>query len=189
MKWTATGDDRLIGTATSYDLRFTTATLNSLTFRFAKAATGVPKPHASGTLETYTLTGLATDSTYYIAIEAIDDAGNRSTISNVLVRPSGVLAVEVDSTRDSFTEPWPNPATHSVQLSLNLSRAAYAEARIYDISGRSIRSLAQGWHGAGAVPLAWDLTDERGRRVAPGAYVLQASALGHRWTRRVVVVN
>ena len=189
VKWTATGDDGTLGTATRYDLRFTTRVLNATTFTAARAATGLPVPHAPGTLETYTLTGLAADSTYFIAIESVDDAGNRSPISNVLIRPSGILAVEVDSTRDSFTQPWPNPATRWVKLSLNLSRAADAQASVYDISGRHIRTLARGWHSAGAVPLSWDLADEQGRRVSPGAYVIQAGALGRQWTRRVVVVD
>lgn len=49
-----------------------------------QGATGLPTPQVSGTTETYQLEGLAAGVTYYIGIEAIDDAVNVSALSNIV---------------------------------------------------------------------------------------------------------
>ena len=186
LHWTAPGDDGLIGNATRYDLRYSTHLMTAPSFNAAKAATGLPTPKPPGGQETFTLNGLAPDSTYFIAIKTLDNAGNWSVMSNVKIRSSQILAVE-DASALAFNNPWPNPAHGSVNLSLSLPRAAETRVHVYDISSRSVRSLDQAWHGAGVVPLTWDLRDDQGHRVSPGAYIILASALGQQWTRRVVV--
>ena len=83
LQWTATGDDSLSGTATSYDLRFSTSAITAANFASATTVTGEPTPAASGTVQTYTVHNLSRQVTYWFAIKATDDAGNVSAISNV----------------------------------------------------------------------------------------------------------
>jgi len=187
LHWTAPGDDGRSGRATGYDLRYSTRSAVVLAFTSATSATGLPVPRSPGSLETYTLTGLAADSTYYVAIKTIDDAGNRSVLSNLFIRPAPSLDVEHVESEAGIAEPWPNPAHSTIQLSIRLPRAAATQVQVYDVAARRIRSLDQEWHGAGAIPVRWDLRDEQGRRVSPGAYIIRVRALGKEWTRRVVV--
>ncbi len=82
--WTAVGDDGTTGTATSYDIRYSTTAITAANFSSATPVSGAPTPRVSGTAETMAVAGLNGDTTYYFAIKAIDGSSNASTISNVL---------------------------------------------------------------------------------------------------------
>jgi fibronectin type III domain protein len=108
LRWTAPGDDGATGTAASYDIRYSTSAITTSTWGSATAATGEPAPAAAGTQQTFTLTGLASGRTYYVAIRATDNVGNVSSLSNV---PTGTTA---DTTppapvRDLSMDPDSNP--------------------------------------------------------------------------------
>jgi len=81
--WTAPGDDALVGTATSYDIRYSTATITEGNWSSATQATEEPTPSVSGTSESKTVSGLSSSTNYYFAIKTSDDAGNVSEISNI----------------------------------------------------------------------------------------------------------
>ena len=84
VRWTAPGDDGATGTATSYDIRYSTSTITLANWASATTVTGEPTPAVAGTAQTYTVTGLSGSRTYYVAIRATDDAGNVSLLSNVV---------------------------------------------------------------------------------------------------------
>jgi hypothetical protein len=86
LTWTAAGDDSLTGTASQYDLRYSTALITSANFASATQVTGEPTPGASGASQSYTVTGLQPATTYWFAIKSADDVGNWSGISNVISR-------------------------------------------------------------------------------------------------------
>lgn len=81
--FTATGDDFGTGQAARYDLRLDTVPIDDLDFGLARQLTGEPAPAASGNFESLQLDGLLPGTTYYVAIKAVDDGGNRSDISNL----------------------------------------------------------------------------------------------------------
>lgn len=83
LRWTAPGDDGTSGTATSYDVRYSTSTITSGNWSSASQASGEPAPAAGGTVQTFTLSGLQSGRTYYVAIRATDNGGNQSPLSNV----------------------------------------------------------------------------------------------------------
>ncbi|MDZ7392540.1 MAG: Ig-like domain-containing protein [candidate division KSB1 bacterium] len=84
LTWTAPGDDGTVGTAASYDLRYSTSPITATNFDAATQATGLGTPKAAGSTETFTVTGLNSATTYYFALKATDDSGNKSAISNVV---------------------------------------------------------------------------------------------------------
>jgi flagellar hook capping protein FlgD len=83
----------------------------------------------------------------------------------------------------------PNPARHAARVRLALGREADLELTIHDVSGRRVRTLAHGRMPAGTVELAWDLTDERARRVAPGVYAVIIRAGADRVARKLLVIR
>ncbi len=83
LQWTAVGDDSLTGTATSYDIRYSTSAITSANFASASVVANAPTPAGSGSTQTVTVRGLARQVTYYFAIKAADDATNWSALSNV----------------------------------------------------------------------------------------------------------
>jgi subtilisin family serine protease len=83
LEWTAPGDDGANGTATSYHLRYSEQPISEADFDAATLASGVPSPQVAGTPESFTVDGLRARTTYFFAIKAVDEWGNRGPISNV----------------------------------------------------------------------------------------------------------
>jgi hypothetical protein len=83
LSWTAVGDDSLSGTASSYEIRYSTTPITTSSFTSATAVTGAPVPAAPGTSQSVVARGLSRQVTYYFALKTVDDSGNRSAISNV----------------------------------------------------------------------------------------------------------
>jgi hypothetical protein len=84
LTWTASGDDGTSGTATLYDVRYGAAAVTEATWASATQVAGEPSPTAAGTAQSMTVSGLSPDTTYYFALEVLDDAANRSPLSNVV---------------------------------------------------------------------------------------------------------
>ena len=62
------------------------------------------------------------------------------------------------------------------------------EARIYDLNGRAVRTVTEGWLSGGEHIRVWDGLDDGGHLVAPGAYVVRMVAGGEVRSRVVVRV-
>jgi subtilisin family serine protease len=82
LNWTAPSDAGS-GSASSYDLRYSTAPITEENFESATAVSGEPSPAAAGTPEQFIVTGLTPGTLYYFAIKSADFFGNASAISNV----------------------------------------------------------------------------------------------------------
>ncbi len=82
LTWTAVGDDSLTGTATSYQIRYSTAAITAANFASATVVTP-PAPAAPGTAQGVVVRGLSRQVTYYFALRTVDEAGNVSALSNV----------------------------------------------------------------------------------------------------------
>ena len=83
LTWTAPGDDGSTGTATSYDIRYSTSTINDGNWASATQVSGEPTPATAGTAQNMTVSGLSADTTYYFAIKTADEVPNWSGLSNV----------------------------------------------------------------------------------------------------------
>lgn len=84
LTWTAPGDDGPVGTATLYDMRYSSSPITVANWDAAPSVPGMPTPLVSGTRQTVTIRGLSRDTTYYVAIRSRDDASNWSPLSNVV---------------------------------------------------------------------------------------------------------
>ena len=83
LTWTAPGDDGTTGTATTYDIRYSTSTITTGNWASATQVTGEPSPQVAGSAESMTITGLSPGATYYFAMETADEVPNWSGLSNV----------------------------------------------------------------------------------------------------------
>jgi len=108
--WTAPGDDGNIGTATQYDLRYSTSVISAANFASASSWNSAPAPAAPGTSQNTTVTGLTPSTLYYFAIKTADNANNWSAISNVVskstlaapdVTPPAAIAVNITTVTDT----------------------------------------------------------------------------------------
>ncbi len=83
LTWTAPGDDGNTGTASSYDVRYSTSTIDDTSWASATQVTGEPTPSAAGTGESMVVSGLSQSTTYYFAVKTSDEVPNVSALSNV----------------------------------------------------------------------------------------------------------
>jgi subtilisin family serine protease len=93
LSWTAVGDDNLTGTASTYDVRYSTSPITTSNFSQATSAAGAPTPKQSGLQETFTVQPLSPNTTYYFAIEVLDEWGNTSNISNIVSEKTGTATI------------------------------------------------------------------------------------------------
>ncbi|MBN2202184.1 S8 family serine peptidase [bacterium] len=88
---------------------------------------------------------------------------------------------------------YPNPFNGSTSFPIDVSgtagRGELFRARIFDASGRTIRLLMQGNLPAGRTVLRWDGTDDTGRSLASGVYILTVTGRGLKATRKLVLVR
>ncbi len=84
LQWTAPGDDGSTGTATSYDLRFSTNPIDNNNFDVTASVGNMPIPSNADSLETLAVDNLLPNTTYYFALKTSDEEGNTSTLSNIL---------------------------------------------------------------------------------------------------------
>jgi len=84
LSWTAPGDDSTSGTAARYDIRY--STLNNLWTDWDSViqVSLEPAPQKAGATESFTITDLLTDTTYYFGINTFDESNNSPGISNVV---------------------------------------------------------------------------------------------------------
>lgn len=82
--WTAPGDDGSIGTASAYELRYSTSPLDEAGWSAATPVPGLPAPQPAGTRQSAMVRGLDPGTTYWFGIKTVDEAGNWSVLSNVL---------------------------------------------------------------------------------------------------------
>ncbi|MBL7956535.1 MAG: hypothetical protein JNM49_01125 [Flavobacteriales bacterium] len=71
---------------------------------------------------------------------------------------------------------YPNPAPDGMVIEMHLPHAMRLTVEMLDMDGREVRSLYSGDRPAGPFRLHWNAIDDRGARVAPGAYLVRMSS-------------
>jgi alpha-amylase len=94
--------------------------------------------------------------------------------------PPGLLAL---------APPSPNPTRGGATLRFTLARAGHATLALYDVSGRRVRTLADGALAAGPHEARWDGRDTAGARVRAGLYFATLAQGGESRVARVVVIE
>lgn len=70
----------------------------------------------------------------------------------------------------------PNPGAAVSRLAFELGAAARVRATVYDMMGRTVRTVTDRVFSAGRHDVTWDGADAEGRRVAPGVYLVRIRA-------------
>ncbi len=83
----------------------------------------------------------------------------------------------------------PNPFFGTTLLSLELARPGSVDLRVFDNTGRLVRTIASGLPVQNRAQLAWNGTDDAGRAVVPGIYFFRASASGEETWGKLVLTR
>jgi len=80
----------------------------------------------------------------------------------------------------------PNPFVSETEISFSQPTAGPASLRLFDVTGRLVRTLHEGSANAGPQRLRWDGRDDRGRTVGVGIYFVRLTAGGLVRTERIL---
>ena len=140
LAWTAPGDDGTQGTASQYDIRYSTSMITNTNWGAATHCIGEPSPNPVGTTESFAVTGLSPNTEYYFALKTADEVPNWSEISN----------------SPSATTKEPGPQTmHISAIDMSLKEAgpnvnAIATVTIVDALGNPVSGATVSGHWSGA---------------------------------------
>ena len=84
MAWTVPGADGTMRRPTQYDIRYSFSPLDESSWDDGLQVLGEPVPAEPGETESFTISGLAPGSMYYVAIKTADELGNTSWLSNTV---------------------------------------------------------------------------------------------------------
>jgi len=83
----------------------------------------------------------------------------------------------------------PSPAMSSASIPYCLGEAGNASIAVYDLSGRVVTTLVDGWQPEGSHSAGWNLTDDSGRTVPAGVYHIRMTSGSFQDTRQLVVIR
>ena len=117
--------------------------------------------------------------------------GNATGSSDVLYMydanaPTAVKPGATDANSVALGRSYPNPSFTLSRVEYSTPTTGPASLKLFDVSGREVRTLVDGQVPAGRHESTWDGRDAQGREVPAGAYFYELNAGGHRQTRRVV---
>ena len=117
-----------------------------------------------------------------------DTAGNWGTASALSVPASGSSTVGVGNevAVDFLASPMPNPFRGRATVRFGLAREGDVQLELFDVSGRSVRTLASGKHAPGTHVSVWDGRDQQGHDVKAGVYFVRLQLPGRTFHSRVV---
>jgi hypothetical protein len=83
----------------------------------------------------------------------------------------------------------PNPFRSSATIRFNLAQAGHVDLTIYDVTGRTVKTLVNGDLKAGENSIVWDGTDNSANRVSGGIFWTQMSTNGFTSSKKMVVLR
>lgn len=105
--------------------------------------------------------------------------------SNVGV-PLPPLAIETTASFAILKQSFPNPFSPRTTIRFDLKRAGHVTLRVYDISGRHVRTLMDKELVVGPHEAQWTGIDARGHSVQAGIYIYELALGDERMARRMV---
>ena len=131
LDWTAPGDDGDEGQAVAYDLRISDVPLDPIEWETAAPIEGVPSPELAGAPQTMTISDLASDTRYFFAIRAIDNAKNIGPFSDAASDTTLDLTPPA-SISDLTATPGSETSVH-LEWSAPGDDGAFGQAAAYDL--------------------------------------------------------
>ena len=98
---------------------------------------------------------------------------------------------DVDQLPESYTvhQNYPNPFNPTTQIKYDLPEDAMVNITIYDLMGRSIKSLVNSNQSAGYRSIQWNATNNLGEPVSAGMYIYMIQAGQFRQVRKMVLLK
>jgi len=106
-----------------------------------------------------------------------------------IVPTVGVDVGDVAGVVSGLRSVFPNPARDVVEVEYGVGVGSDVKVGVYDVSGRCVRDLVDGYRMSGYHRVVWDTRDNFGRLVSSGVYFVRMKAGERGWTERIVVIR
>ena len=104
-----------------------------------------------------------------------------------LIIPQKSNSKQVDNSNFTLEQNYPNPFNPVTNISFTLKKDSWVSLKIYDVSGKLIENLIDGYKSAGKYKVTFDVS--RRTNLSSGIYFYKLSAEGNEFTRRMTLVK
>ena len=136
------------------------------------------------------------DEAYKLQVAALNDEGyiNRATLNHIIDNTGPSVTTSIighDDTElsDHLYQNFPNPFSRQTKIKYSIPQADDVGIKIYDTSGKHIRTLIDLRQRQGTYTIQWDGKNELGQFVAYGVYYYQLRIGNHKTTKRMVLIH
>jgi hypothetical protein len=139
----------------------------------------------------YSLSGKA-NGTYYYAVRGRDAEANMGYVSAnlpVTVDLATSVIASIPGARFDLAPGRPTPFGDRTEIRFQLPVAEAHSLRVYDVSGRHVRTLSEGTLAAGGHSAIWDGRDQRGHSMPAGVYFIELRAVQGELRQRTVLLR
>jgi hypothetical protein len=158
-------------TLVNWDARNNSLSAGSLfTLHFAPGSDGFEPPFSIISADFSDNNGQKIEPNYDFG--GIDDRGDVETPSAKMVLTSS-----------------PNPFNSSTSIFLDLPAAGQYQLEVYDILGRKVKNLINGYHPAGATRIIWNGHDDADGEIASGTYFVRLQGEGQTRTTKLFLLK
>jgi len=156
-------------------------------YRLQKSVMGAAgAPAASATRKSYTTLGQPTPIGAAASATKKLWAGFWSGTYTLVDVPDETLPASFANQLDGNT---PNPFFTATKIAYSLAQEARVRLAVFDVQGRSMRTLADTRQPPGRHVVVWDGSDDLGARVSPGVYLYCLRAGSYTSVKKLVVVR
>ena len=103
------------------------------------------------------------------------------------VLSEGARGITPDRTR--VLPSYPNPFNGGTRIEYELPRTAHVTVRIIDMTGRTVRTLADEMESAGTHRITWDGRDDNGIELPSGQYLCNIEVDGKKTTQKMMILR
>ena len=104
-----------------------------------------------------------------------------------LIIPQKSNSKQVDNSNFTLEQNYPNPFNPVTNISFTLKKDSRVSLKVYDVSGKIIENLIDGYKSAGKYKITFDVS--RRTNLSSGIYFYKLSAEGNEFTRRMTLVK
>ena len=116
-------------------------------------------------------------------------AGRAGTIVHIdLSTVSSVYQPSVTNPSIQLLQNHPNPFSMQTEIRFRMTEPGTASLAVYDMSGRKIKTLLEGFRDKGIHHMVWDRTDDYNQPVRPGVYIYRLITKEGSTSRSMVVL-
>jgi hypothetical protein len=177
MSWSAAGEWHCIG----YHIDRAEAGSSDFTRRTHRLIRAIADP---GVIYTYRDSAIASGDSYTYRLSGVHADGSMERIAEKTVTVGGAAPRQL-----VLYQNHPNPFNPSTEIAFDLPAAQRVTLRIYDVAGRSVRTLVDGRLDPDVHRVRWDGRDDRGRRLGSGVYFYRLHSGENTLTRKLMLLK